>query len=183
MRRTARARRAGFTMIELLVTLSIVAVLLAVAAPSFNTFLARKRVEGAMSELGTDLQYARSEAVARNADVHVTFGSGCYVIHLEVGATATCTRTTKAIIPATAEIRTVQLDSGSPVAITPSNTLTYIGFEPLRGLADWDGTDINIGSVVVDDGSGQRSLRISVGPTGRTNTCSPSGQVKGYTQC
>ena len=52
-------------MIELMVVVALVAIVLSLAAPSFKTFLMKKRVEGAMSELSTDLQFARSEAVSR----------------------------------------------------------------------------------------------------------------------
>ena len=88
----------GVTLVELITVVAIMAILLAVAVPSFTGLLSKKRVEGALMVLATDLQYARSEAVQRNASVRMTFGAGCYVIHT-VGSTATsCTQSGAATI-------------------------------------------------------------------------------------
>lgn len=62
-------RSAGFTLLEMLVTISIGSILLALATPQFTRFgLAAARSKGA-SELYGALSQARSEAVARNAPV------------------------------------------------------------------------------------------------------------------
>ena len=63
------SRQAGFTIIELMTVMVIAGVLLALALPSFNETLARRRLEGQANELVTDLSYAKSEAVARNRSV------------------------------------------------------------------------------------------------------------------
>ena len=80
MNAKVRARNAGFTLIELLVVVALAAIILTLAAPSFTSTLARKRLEGVASELATDIQYARSEAAQRNVPVRVTIGTNCYVI-------------------------------------------------------------------------------------------------------
>ncbi|MGH8517051.1 MAG: GspH/FimT family pseudopilin [Panacagrimonas sp.] len=60
---------AGFTLLELMVTISIASILLALAVPQFTRFgLAAARAKGA-TELYGALTEARSEAVARNAPV------------------------------------------------------------------------------------------------------------------
>lgn len=56
-------------MIELLVTISIVAVLAAIAAPSFRDFVAGQRIKTASYEISYALTNARSEALKRNANV------------------------------------------------------------------------------------------------------------------
>jgi type IV fimbrial biogenesis protein FimT len=62
-------RGAGFTLLELMVTLSIGSILLALAAPQFSRFgLSAARAKGA-TELYGALNQARSEAVARNSPV------------------------------------------------------------------------------------------------------------------
>lgn len=58
-------------MIELLVTLSIAAILLAVAVPNFIVFIQNNRLAGQANDLVTMLNYARSEAVKRNGSVTV----------------------------------------------------------------------------------------------------------------
>ena len=59
----------GFTVIELMIVLTIGAILLAIGMPSFVDFMRESRAGSAMSALTGDLQLARSEAVKRNARV------------------------------------------------------------------------------------------------------------------
>jgi type IV fimbrial biogenesis protein FimT len=62
----------GFTLIELMVTLTVLGVLLGVGIPSFRDFIAGQRVKSASFELMSSMMIARSEAVKRNATVSVT---------------------------------------------------------------------------------------------------------------
>lgn len=64
-------RHEGFTLVELLVTMVVMAVLLAVAVPSFNSFIAGQKVKTTSYDLTVAMVMARSEAVKRNIDVVV----------------------------------------------------------------------------------------------------------------
>lgn len=61
----------GFTLVELIVTLVVAAILLTLAAPNLSTFLKRDRLGAQANELLSDLAYARSEAIKRGATVIV----------------------------------------------------------------------------------------------------------------
>ena len=70
----------GFTLLELLVALSIVAVLLVAAGPSFREFLLNQELRAAAERLASDLRWARQSAVNRGGRVVVCPGStvtGC----------------------------------------------------------------------------------------------------------
>lgn len=71
-----RLQRSGFTLVELLVTIAIAAILMAVAIPSFSTFVAAQRIKTASFDLSSSLIYARSEALKRNANVTLASATG-----------------------------------------------------------------------------------------------------------
>ena len=59
----------GFTLIELIIVIAIVAILITVGVPSMREWIANQKVRGSANDLQFDLSYARSEAVKRNANV------------------------------------------------------------------------------------------------------------------
>ena len=62
-------RSLGFTLLELMVALTIVGILMAIAAPSFREGLMGVRISGQTNDLMSDLALARSESVKRNQAV------------------------------------------------------------------------------------------------------------------
>lgn len=66
---TGRSRARGFTIVELMVTIGIAAVLAGLAAPSFKQVTASNRLKTHTSALHTSLLMARSEAIKRHARV------------------------------------------------------------------------------------------------------------------
>jgi prepilin-type N-terminal cleavage/methylation domain-containing protein len=64
---------AGFTMIELLVVIAMVGIIAAIAAPSWQGFLDRQRMNAARSDLMGVLKSAQDEAQAKQQDKQVTF--------------------------------------------------------------------------------------------------------------
>ena len=61
----------GFTLIELIVTLAVFSILVAIAAPSFNAFTDSSRRASEVNNFSGTLAYARSEAIKRNSNVSV----------------------------------------------------------------------------------------------------------------
>lgn len=61
----------GFTVIELMVAVAILAVLATLAAPSFTPLLERWRVRQTLESLQSTLYYARSEAIRRGGGVAI----------------------------------------------------------------------------------------------------------------
>jgi type IV fimbrial biogenesis protein FimT len=73
MKTWQRARRSvrGFTLVEMMIVVSIMGVLLAVSAPAMARFLGHWRLNGAASEMAMVMRAARSAAV--NKDINVVF--------------------------------------------------------------------------------------------------------------
>ncbi|WP_326538862.1 GspH/FimT family pseudopilin [Pseudorhodoferax sp.] len=61
----------GFTMLELMVVVAILAVLAALAGPNMVPVIERWRVRQAVEEMTTTIAYARSEAIKRGGNVVV----------------------------------------------------------------------------------------------------------------
>lgn len=151
-------RHRGFTLIELIVVLAVTAILATLAAPSFTDQFARRRIEGVATELSTDLQFARTQAVANGSAVRVmTLSATQYVVR----------------DAANADLKTVNL----PVGITAPIGL-IVTYEALRGMA----TVIN-GPIDLISTRTAAQVRLDVNAMGRVNLCSPSGSLKGYASC
>jgi type IV fimbrial biogenesis protein FimT len=75
-RTTASSRssdQAGFSLVELMIVIAVVAIMAGIAAPSFQDMLASQRLSAATSALNESLWLARSEAIKRNTAVSFEF--------------------------------------------------------------------------------------------------------------
>ena len=62
-------KSSGFTLIELLVVIAIVAILTAMAAPSFKRLIQSNTMSSSVNSFLADMRYARSEAIRRGGGV------------------------------------------------------------------------------------------------------------------
>lgn len=65
----------GFTLVELIITLAVAAIIVTMAIPSFNTFVRGSRATTQVNDLITSLQFARGEAVKENKRVSICMSS------------------------------------------------------------------------------------------------------------
>jgi len=81
--RTSRIRPdSGFSLMELMVTITVLAIVLAVAVPSFSGVIGNSKLRGQVSELQAALSYARTEAIRQNRNVvfcHSNNGINCTI--------------------------------------------------------------------------------------------------------
>ena len=71
-----RARTRGFTVVEAMVVVGIIAILAAFAAPAMNQLIRTQKVRSISYDLFADLTYARSEAIARGHNVGIGSKAG-----------------------------------------------------------------------------------------------------------
>jgi len=64
-------RDSGFTLVELMITIVVVTIMLAMGAPAFKDFIKNNRVTAQTNDLVSAIQLARSEALKRGTNVVV----------------------------------------------------------------------------------------------------------------
>ena len=206
-RRRARAGRpCGFTLVELLIVVAVVAIILVLAAPSFGGLIEMQRLRGTAAQVVTDMQFVRTETLSRQQPVVVRMGARtsapvgtCYVIYTcnladfscpcncSSGAGSACTADSQS--PARwAEIRTVEIASSSGVAVIPvvpnGYTDAQIRFDPVSGgvtgfiAAPGTGMPNLDWSGEIDTRliSDLRTLRTRINLSGRPSVCSPAAR-------
>ncbi|SHG20064.1 type IV fimbrial biogenesis protein FimT [Microbulbifer donghaiensis] len=65
-------RSPGFTLVELMMVIAILAIVIAIGVPSFTTLIKNNRLAAATNDLAGALQFARAEAVRRGSRIQVS---------------------------------------------------------------------------------------------------------------
>lgn len=65
------SKQSGFTLVETIVVVAIIAIVMSYAVPAYNRFVAQNKVQSFAYALAADLGQARSEAIRRGVDVTV----------------------------------------------------------------------------------------------------------------
>ena len=174
----ARSPR-GLSLVESLMTMAIVAIATGATLPGFKQALEQRRLEGAAAQLHTDLQLARSEAVARNRTLRLSFGSSangsCYVVHTGTAASCSCSDSGVPVCTAGAEaMRSVHFAADGRVQVQ-SNVASMV-LDPAKGTVSPTGT-------VRVRGADGRAVHMVVNIMGRARNCSPGSAMPGYPAC
>lgn len=189
-------RQRAFTLVELMVVVAVLAIIALIAAPSFGDLILMQRLKSINAQLVTDLQFARSEAVARNTLMRVRFQSNgvmtCYAIYTSPNESdlCDCTRNpgTACTIADTAEVRTVQVPRSLSVQVNiPEFALDAFAFDPVTGglrsvFADQPNGPLN-GFVVDTAVDTPRGLRVQLNRAGRSTVCLSVGSTMPVPSC
>ena len=103
----------GFVLTELLMVVVIIAILAAIAAPSFRSVIQGQRIRSASSDLYASLALARSEAIKRNREVSISAVGGDWTNGWEV-PNPTVVNT---FIDQHAAVQGVSINSGSTTSV------------------------------------------------------------------
>lgn len=176
-----RAAAIGFTLIELMVSISIVAIMLVVAAPSFKNFIRNSELTSLTNKLLAAINAARSEAMkyGRNALVVPANGDNDWT----QGWIVFVDRNRNNTYDATTDI-TIQKQGPLPGYFSVTGTgnanlsISYIMFES-SGFAKSYGTAPGVPNLTLkiertDVSSANEKRFIIVARTGRVRACNPS---------
>jgi type IV fimbrial biogenesis protein FimT len=171
-------RQRGLSLVESLMAVAVAAVAAGTALPGFKQVLEQRRLDGAAAQLHTDLQLARSSAVALNRTLRVSFDSGthgsCYVVHTGGAGACRCDSTGLPVCGDDAQaMRSVHFTPGSVQLRSNVGSMVLDGD---KGTVSPTGTL----RLVTDDG---RAVHVVVNIMGRLRKCSPGAAVPGYASC
>lgn len=178
----------GFTFIELLVALVVMAILVAIALPSFNDLIERQRLQGVVRTLLSDLRAGRSEAIALglSGSVTVTFNSASSGTVWSYSVASTVTNTDATLpngssIPDRPTVTRAHTDYAGGITATvtgwtsSSSTASFFKMSPVRSL------DAS-GAGTVTFAVGAISARVERNLLGGVFVCSDHGGL-GYSAC
>lgn len=190
MHRFTHHRQSGFTLIEVLITITVAAILLAIAAPSSQRMIEKARLKALTEAVYTNLQYAKSEALkgeqSADGDIRVTLDRSAtpQCLGLQRGRTyCDCSETVSTESDFCqidgAEKRILINDSNFPDAEIDGSTKIEILFDSVRGTAS--AQTITIKSSKTSD----MKINVIVSALGRVRVCIPSGAINivGYEDC
>lgn len=175
------AAQHGVSLIEALCVLSIASVVIGSAVPGLDSARQKAQLQAVAAQVGTDVQFAKSQASALNRTVTLTLreadGATCYIVH--TGPAANCACSVRAADTATCGgtselLRAVGFAPSDPAQVrSATRSLT---FDPVRGTV----TPTATLRIEARDG---RAVHQVVNLLGRVRTCTPQGRVAGERSC
>lgn len=173
-----RRHAAGFTMVELMVTLAVVALLMALATPTLRGVVANGRVKAASQSLQNGLAQARAEAVRLNTQVEFVLAAdgGWQIRQINTGTVL-------------AQAAGREAASGVDLTIAPAGA-DRITFNAFGLTASANPTDASLPITQVDltvasppDTGNFRPLRIELFSAGMSRLCDPAVPDTEYKAC
>ncbi|UCF95506.1 MAG: GspH/FimT family pseudopilin [Desulfobacterales bacterium] len=146
---------AGFSILELVVTIAIFATLSAIALPNVISWRGNTTLRGAVNNLKGDLEYAKLSAVKENAWVVINLHENHYEIFVDDGAGGGAVDWIRS--PGETLLRNRRLWSGVTIDLGATTLLNNRTRFNGRGLPD----DSNLGSIVMAGTGGNRSITLN----------------------
>ncbi len=188
--------RRGFTLVELMIGLVIMALLLMMGVPAFSTFIQNSKLRSTAETFHAGLQTARAEAVKRNAQVQLILTDDAGDASSTQSATASTTGRNWLIRvqdPTTllySFIEGKNAAEGAGQSSTPSvavsstvSSVTYTGFGATTlGSAATFSFSNPAGGVCKSAGGPMRCLSVVVSVGGQARMCDPAVSTAGDTR-
>jgi type IV fimbrial biogenesis protein FimT len=191
MRLSHERQEYGFTLIELMVTLAVMAIVLVAATPSFVDFFDKNRVRAAADGVVNMIGNSRAEAVKNDRDVNITFkGSAATWC---VGANAAIDPTGGNPVTAAAACDCTVSTSclvGNQRAVVDSTAFSGVSIGTLPATFDFDSklgviSPLGTRSVTLTSPKGKYDLIIQLNALGQGRLCVPTGKpaIAGIVGC
>jgi type IV fimbrial biogenesis protein FimT len=172
--------QSGFTLIELMITITIVSILTLFAMPSYKTWIANSRVRTTTEAIQNGLMLAKGQALAKNAKVQLVLTSSSPdVANVNTVTASTAGSGWMVRVYQTTSFTSADFIQGRSVAEGGVNTTVAAGqstfvFTGVGGLSPIPAADIAIN---VSGTGSDRPLRIEVSQGGAIRMCDPSASL------
>jgi type IV fimbrial biogenesis protein FimT len=178
---TNRHKQGGFTLVELMIGLAILALLLTQALPSFTSWLQNLQIRNTAESILNGLQLAKAQAVKSNTSVELVLTATSPPNAANVGAPAAATgknwivRTFQSTgaYTATDFIQGRAGTEGSKNATVAATQASFV-FTPLGRLLNPPATNVNININNSQSYGNKRPMRVIVSPGGQILMCDPN---------
>lgn len=183
--RTRSDRGSGFTLVELLITVTVLAVLMALAAPSFSDFFEKARLRGAVDDIVALMNRARAEAVKRDRNVAVSLGgtSAAWCVGANAAAEPGANAMAGAAVACDCTNGGQCLIGGERLVVAAGDRFRGVSLDTTAGTLVFDrklGTLQNIvvgAAITASSESGRYALQFQVQPLGHVDVCIPAGNA------
>jgi len=165
-----RRRDSGFSLIEMLTTLSVLVILLAIASPGLASLTSANALSSAQGELAAAMMLARGEALKRGAQVGLIATSPVRGSEFNGGWTVFVDANANGILDADETIVRVQPAFRGDMRVTTAGGETLLAFNG-RGFL----TPAAMVSVTVCSSLAAKSYRIRLEPVGLSDVAETTG--------
>ena len=178
-------RRVGFTLLELMIALAIMAVLGAITLPSFTALMDRQRLHAAVRHLQADIALARQESGRRGLPVQIHFqpasqAAAAWCYSLSTGAQTDCRQPD--LTPASGVIRVVSGREFPGITLRQADLMVVDAAGP-GGLVGRGSALAPRRSQANFSSHGGLQLRLVLGLLGRASLCAPGVPVDSTPAC
>lgn len=175
------AGAAGFSLLELLVTLAVLGLIVAVGVPSMLQLYRQSQLQGVAQDTYALLQYARSDAIASGETRFVVWqGAGAnWCAAVATAADCDCLASDCAI---NGVARVLQATGYATVGLQSAVFAggSYTAFDGMRGLAEGNAGTVAFG---YRDNTPPSEVRAIVSTLGRVRLCQTADTNAGYPTC
>ncbi|CAI09031.1 GspH/FimT family pseudopilin [Aromatoleum aromaticum] len=178
----------GLSLVELIVTIAVAAILYSIAPPLLASFLEASRISGAADLLVTQLHYARTEAIQQSAPMFVTY-SMKDTVNWRMGIHDHSQCDTSLSDPAQPDACTIPSSGGRALTVLDGAQFRGIAASANRNATRFDpisGTTLGTNVTISLQSPGGKEIKVIVSNVGRIRTCSPKtavGKVAGHPPC
>lgn len=140
-------KTAGFTILELMATVAIAAVITAFAIPAFQSFMARNRVSALSSEIADSLAFARNTAISKRRTVVWLPASSGWTLRMD-GSGGTLLEAHLITAPTTVAFATTPAPNVTEITFLPTGQVQRSVPTPSAALTGWSATVCDAGARV-----------------------------------